>query len=177
MGTPTREEIKCMNPNYSEFKFPQIKPHPWHKVPRILFYVPCFDVVIILLCLIWQYHHLQIFHKHMPVEAVDHVSRLLQYSPNLRCTAVSIRNFDELYSRKTLLPIFIVFLPFSPNPCKAAYQWLSCFNIISCESGVSHTVDFIVISKSQPWKTPFNTVSFLSNQSRSFCAIYSMVIS
>ncbi|CAN1305907.1 Shaggy-related protein kinase kappa [Linum perenne] len=32
LGTPTREEIKCMNPNYTEFKFPQIKPHPWHKV-------------------------------------------------------------------------------------------------------------------------------------------------
>nr|XP_023906651.1 shaggy-related protein kinase kappa-like [Quercus suber] len=30
LGTPTREEIKCMNPNYTEFKFPQIKPHPWH---------------------------------------------------------------------------------------------------------------------------------------------------
>lgn len=33
---------------------------------------------------------LQIFHKRMPPEAVDLVSRLLQYSPNLRCTAVSI---------------------------------------------------------------------------------------
>jgi hypothetical protein len=33
LGTPTREEIKCMNPNYTEFKFPQIKAHPWHKVP------------------------------------------------------------------------------------------------------------------------------------------------
>jgi serine/threonine protein kinase len=22
LGTPTREEIKCMNPNYTEFKFP-----------------------------------------------------------------------------------------------------------------------------------------------------------
>jgi len=32
LGTPTREEIRCMNPNYSEFKFPQIKAHPWHKV-------------------------------------------------------------------------------------------------------------------------------------------------
>lgn len=31
----------------------------------------------------------QIFHKRMPPEAVDLVSRLLQYSPNLRCTAVS----------------------------------------------------------------------------------------
>ena len=34
LGTPTREEIKCMNPNYTEFKFPQIKAHPWHKVVR-----------------------------------------------------------------------------------------------------------------------------------------------
>lgn len=32
----------------------------------------------------------QIFHKRMPPEAVDLVSRLLQYSPSLRCTAVSI---------------------------------------------------------------------------------------
>ncbi|MQL94034.1 hypothetical protein Taro_026683, partial [Colocasia esculenta] len=61
LGTPTREEIKCMNPNYTEFKFPQIKAHPWHKI----------------------------FYKRMPPEAVDLVSRLLQYSPNLRCTAVS----------------------------------------------------------------------------------------
>ncbi|OWM64193.1 shaggy-related protein kinase theta isoform X2 [Punica granatum] len=60
LGTPTREEIKCMNPNYTEFKFPQIKAHPWHKV----------------------------FHKRMPSEAVDLISRLLQYSPNLRCTAL-----------------------------------------------------------------------------------------
>ncbi|KAJ8540087.1 hypothetical protein K7X08_026476 [Anisodus acutangulus] len=32
LGTPTREEIRCMNPNYTEFKFPQIKAHPWHKL-------------------------------------------------------------------------------------------------------------------------------------------------
>ena len=25
LGTPTREEIHAMNPNYTEFKFPQIK--------------------------------------------------------------------------------------------------------------------------------------------------------
>jgi hypothetical protein len=36
LGTPTREEIKCMNPNYTEFKFPQIKAHPWHKVCNML---------------------------------------------------------------------------------------------------------------------------------------------
>ncbi len=32
VGTPTREEIQAMNQNYTEFKFPQIKAHPWSKV-------------------------------------------------------------------------------------------------------------------------------------------------
>jgi len=79
LGTPTREEIKCMNPNYSEFKFPQIKAHPWHKL----------------------------FHKRMPPEAVDLVSRLLQYSPNLRCTALEACAhpfFDELRDPNARLP-------------------------------------------------------------------------
>ncbi|KAL7981037.1 hypothetical protein Chor_005271 [Crotalus horridus] len=31
LGTPTREQIREMNPNYTEFKFPQIKAHPWIK--------------------------------------------------------------------------------------------------------------------------------------------------
>ncbi|KAL1535009.1 DASH complex subunit ask1 [Salvia divinorum] len=79
LGTPTREEIKCMNPNYTEFKFPQIKAHPWHKI----------------------------FHKRMPPEAVDLVSRLLQYSPNLRCSALDAimhAFFDELRDPNTRLP-------------------------------------------------------------------------
>ncbi|GAU21558.1 hypothetical protein TSUD_35210 [Trifolium subterraneum] len=79
LGTPTREEIKCMNPNYTEFKFPQIKAHPWHKI----------------------------FHKRMPPEAVDLVSRLLQYSPNLRCQALDALThpfFDELRDPNARLP-------------------------------------------------------------------------
>lgn len=32
LGTPTREEIHAMNPNYTEFKFPQIKKYPWTRV-------------------------------------------------------------------------------------------------------------------------------------------------
>ncbi|XP_020098386.1 shaggy-related protein kinase kappa-like [Ananas comosus] len=79
LGTPTREEIKCMNPNYNEFKFPQIKAHPWHKV----------------------------FQKRLPPEAVDLVSRFLQYSPNLRCTALEACMhpfFDELRDPNTRLP-------------------------------------------------------------------------
>jgi glycogen synthase kinase 3 beta len=35
LGTPTKEQILIMNPNYTEFKFPQIKQHPWHKVKLI----------------------------------------------------------------------------------------------------------------------------------------------
>ncbi|XLR26173.1 hypothetical protein S83_054073 [Arachis hypogaea] len=79
LGTPTREEIKCMNPNYTEFKFPQIKAHPWHKI----------------------------LHKRMPPEAVDLVARLLQYSPNLRSTALEALVhpfFDELRDPNTRLP-------------------------------------------------------------------------
>ena len=32
LGTPLKEQIMLMNPNYTEFKFPQIKAHPWSKV-------------------------------------------------------------------------------------------------------------------------------------------------
>lgn len=36
LGTPSREQIKTMNPNYMEHKFPQIKPHPFSKVKTLL---------------------------------------------------------------------------------------------------------------------------------------------
>ena len=34
MGTPSAQQVRAMNPNYNEFKFPQIKPQPWSKVVR-----------------------------------------------------------------------------------------------------------------------------------------------
>lgn len=45
-----------------------------------------------------DYLFVQIFHKRMPPEAIDLASRLLQYSPSLRCTAVSwdLLYFDEI---------------------------------------------------------------------------------
>ncbi|KAL6553284.1 Shaggy-related protein kinase eta [Orobanche gracilis] len=79
LGTPTREEIRCMNPNYTDFRFPQIKAHPWHKV----------------------------FQKRMPPEAIDLASRLLHYSPNLRCNALEACAhpfFDELREPNARLP-------------------------------------------------------------------------
>jgi len=71
LGTPTREEIFAMNPHYTEFKFPQIKAHPWSKV----------------------------FHKHMPADAVALVASLLQYAPSSRLDALGVCGhafFDEL---------------------------------------------------------------------------------
>ena len=53
LGTPTKEEIHSMNPNYTQFKFPQIKAHPWTRV----------------------------FNKRMPPDAVDLVS-LLEPAPS-----------------------------------------------------------------------------------------------
>ncbi|CAA7402371.1 unnamed protein product [Spirodela intermedia] len=79
LGTPTREEIRCMNPNHTEFKFPQIKPHPWHKI----------------------------FRERMPPEAIDLTSRVLQYSPSFRCTALEACAhpfFDELREPNACLP-------------------------------------------------------------------------
>ncbi|EXB64104.1 Shaggy-related protein kinase kappa [Morus notabilis] len=84
LGTPTREEIKCMNPNYTEFKFPQIKPHPWHKV----------------------------FQKRLPPEAVDLVCRFFQYSPNLRCTAVSVTSITLVALMEILYDSSRFLLPF-----------------------------------------------------------------
>ncbi|KAI3742853.1 hypothetical protein L1987_60549 [Smallanthus sonchifolius] len=79
LGTPTREELRCMNPNYTDFRFPQVKAHPWHKV----------------------------FHKRMPPEAIDLASRLLQYSPSLRCNAleaIAHPFFDEIRQPNARLP-------------------------------------------------------------------------
>jgi len=79
LGTPTREEIQSMNSTYTEYKFPQIKGHPWTKV----------------------------FRSRTPPEAIDLVSKLLQYTPTGRLKpleACSHPFFDELRVLGTVLP-------------------------------------------------------------------------
>ena len=79
LGTPTREQIKEMNPNYTEFKFPQIKAHPWPKV----------------------------FRARTSPEAIDLVSRLLEYTPSARISplqACAHSFFDELRESGSKLP-------------------------------------------------------------------------
>ncbi|MBV98635.1 Glycogen synthase kinase-3 alpha, partial [Eschrichtius robustus] len=79
LGTPTREQIREMNPNYTEFKFPQIKAHPWTKV----------------------------FKSRTPPEAIALCSSLLEYTPSSRLSpleACAHSFFDELRCPGTQLP-------------------------------------------------------------------------
>uniref|UniRef100_A0A8C2BGZ3 Glycogen synthase kinase-3 beta n=1 Tax=Cyprinus carpio TaxID=7962 RepID=A0A8C2BGZ3_CYPCA len=83
LGTPTREQIREMNPNYTEFKFPQIKAHPWTKVSK------------------------QVFRPRTPPEAIALCSRLLEYTPTARLTpleACAHSFFDELRDPNVKLP-------------------------------------------------------------------------
>jgi glycogen synthase kinase 3 beta len=78
LGTPTREQIRTMNPNYMEHKFPQIKPHPFNKV----------------------------FRK-ADANAIDLIARLLEYTPTERQSAIDAMVhpfFDELRAPTTKLP-------------------------------------------------------------------------
>lgn len=78
LGTPTREQIRTMNPNYMEHKFPQIKPHPFNKV----------------------------FRK-ADANAIDLITKLLEYTPTEREAAVNAMVhpfFDELRDPETKLP-------------------------------------------------------------------------
>mmetsp|Transcript_28870 Transcript_28870/g.72658 ORF Transcript_28870/g.72658 Transcript_28870/m.72658 type:complete len:507 (-) Transcript_28870:476-1996(-) len=79
LGTPSREQIQAMNQNYTEFKFPQIKAHPWVKV----------------------------FRSRTPSDAIDLVSSLLQYTPTARLSpfqALIHPFFDELNQQDITLP-------------------------------------------------------------------------
>jgi len=79
LGTPTREQIREMNPNYQEFKFPQIKAHPWTKV----------------------------FRPRTTPEAMELVGQLLEYTPSRRLSpldACTHQFFDELRQANTRLP-------------------------------------------------------------------------
>merc|ERR1712085_10490 len=56
LGTPTKEEIRSMNSNYIEFKFPQIKGCQWKKI----------------------------FRNKTPDEAMDFIAKTLAYTPSKR---------------------------------------------------------------------------------------------
>jgi glycogen synthase kinase 3 beta len=80
LGTPNRDQIKAMNPNYTEYKFPQIKPSTWAKVFRNRYTVP---------------------------EALELLTVTLDFTPVARLTAMEAMAhtfFDELRRPETRLP-------------------------------------------------------------------------
>ena len=86
LGTPTREQIRTMNPNYMEHKFPQIKPHPFHKV-GVLIVPPYLKLT-----------YIKVFRK-ATQDAIDLISALLEYTPTKRLSAIEAMVhpfFDEL---------------------------------------------------------------------------------
>ena len=79
LGTPSREQIDKMNPNYTDFKFPSVRPHPWPKV----------------------------FRPRTPADAMELTSRVLEYVPSKRLKpleACAHKFFDELRQEGTTLP-------------------------------------------------------------------------
>ncbi|KAI8866905.1 Pkinase-domain-containing protein [Ramicandelaber brevisporus] len=79
LGTPSREQIRALNPAYIDHRFPQINPHPLNRLFR---YTP-------------------------PPGAVELLAKLLDYSPPSRLNAISAMAdpfFDDLRNPATTLP-------------------------------------------------------------------------
>lgn len=78
LGTPTKDEIRSMNSNYMEFKFPQIKSCQWKKI----------------------------FRNKTPEDAMDFIAATLAYTPANRLKPLegcTHRFFDELRDPATKL--------------------------------------------------------------------------
>jgi serine/threonine protein kinase len=80
LGTPNKSQIQAMNPEYTEYRFPIIKPYPWTKVFKT---------------------------KTLPDNFYDLIGQLLVYEPHIRAKAIKILAhpfFDELRDQNTVLP-------------------------------------------------------------------------
>ncbi len=80
LGTPTKQQILEMNPEYNEFKFPIIKAYPWAKFFK---------------------------NKNINEDFIDLINKLLSYEPNMRpkpIKALGHKFFDELRDINTKLP-------------------------------------------------------------------------
>ncbi|CDJ38884.1 CMGC kinase, GSK family TgPK3, putative [Eimeria tenella] len=87
LGTPTQGQMSAMNPNYDEFKFPDVEARDWHSV--------------------FAAHQCANDGDKSFEQAVDLMSKLLRYEPNQRLQpleALAHEFFDELRNPKTTLP-------------------------------------------------------------------------
>lgn len=79
LGTPTKDELKDMNVNYTDFKFPPIQPYPWTSI----------------------------FRSGISEDIIDLSKALLTYNPTKRLTAIGActhRFFNDLRSNEVRFP-------------------------------------------------------------------------
>lgn len=79
LGTPSKDNIMRMNPNYTDFKFPQIKPCAWDKI----------------------------FKSKASCDALDLIDKFLIYNPEERTKPLDVLShnyFDELRDERAKLP-------------------------------------------------------------------------
>ena len=104
LGTPTKEEIRSMNSNYIEFKFPQIRGCQWKKI----------------------------FRNKTPDEAMDFIAQTLAYTPSKRLKpfeGCAHPFFDELRIEGAELPNSGGELPplfdWTPHELSSPQEWLN----------------------------------------------------
>ncbi|SOV75889.1 glycogen synthase kinase 3 [Plasmodium reichenowi] len=100
LGTPTEDQLKEMNPNYADIKFPDVKSKDLRKV----------------------------FPKGTPDEAINLITQFLKYEPLKRLNpieALADPFFDELRDPCIKLPKYIDKLPELFNFCKEEIQEMS----------------------------------------------------
>ncbi|SOV73928.1 glycogen synthase kinase 3, putative [Plasmodium sp. gorilla clade G3] len=100
LGTPTEEQLKEMNPNYADIKFPDVKSKDLRKV----------------------------FPKGTPDEVINLITQFLKYEPLKRLNpieALADPFFDELRDPCIKLPKYIDKLPELFNFCKEEIQEMS----------------------------------------------------
>jgi serine/threonine protein kinase len=80
LGTPSKQQIQAMNPEYNEYRFPIIKAYPWSRVFKT---------------------------KTVPDDFVDFLNNILVYEPQIRNRPLKLLLhpfFDELRQQNTVCP-------------------------------------------------------------------------
>lgn len=87
LGTPTKDQIRCMNPNYMEHKFPQIK-----AVPLTRIFKKCSSQCITILSQMLQY---------LPLDRISCVEAMVDpYFDELRDSFLELPNYKKAFSQQ-----------------------------------------------------------------------------
>ncbi|KAK6465349.1 ser/thr protein kinase [Scheffersomyces coipomensis] len=87
LGTPSKDQIEKMNPNYMEHKFPQIKPMPLQKIFKKMS-LDCIQFLILIL-------------QYSPIERISCIEALINpYFDELRNPQIKLPNYRKIFSQQ-----------------------------------------------------------------------------